>query len=679
MSTKKSPTVKHWKLSIDDQGIAWLKFDQRGSAVNTLSSSAIVELAKLLDYLDANLPTALVIASAKESSFIVGADIEEFTHIKSEQDARDLVASGQQVCARIEKLSVPSIALIHGFCLGGGLELALACDYRIAEDDPSCRVGLPEVRLGIHPAFGGTVRIIETVGPTLGLDLMLSGRSMISRSAAKSGLVDLAIPKRHFDLAVADYVKRKPAKCRAGKIQGVLNSKLVRPLLGAYLEKQVSKKAREQHYPAPYSLIDLWETHGSDREAMFQAEADSVAELASHPTSRNLVRVFFLQEALKKAGKANNAQTIKHIHVIGTGVMGGDIAAWSALQGLRVTLQDRNPESITKALKRARKLFKKKLKINRAVQGAMDRLIPDLKGDGIKSADLILEAIFEDLSVKQEVFKNVEAQARRDAILASNTSSIPIEDIAKALKKPGRLVGIHFFNPVANMQLIEVVSGPKTLKKTAASAAQFAGQIKRLPIPVKSSPGFLVNRVLVPYLIEAVRLHQEGVTMETIDEAALLYGMPMGPVELADVVGLDICKHVAENILGAENVPAELVKLVDEGSLGKKSGKGFYQYKKGKPKKQKVHIEPEQIEQIQDRLILPFLNESVACLHEQIVQNEEHLDAGVIFGTGYAPFMGGPINSIRDRGAQQMLSKLEALAKQHGERYTPNAGWTNLV
>ncbi len=670
--------LKHWSYHLDIDNIAWLSFNLANSSVNKLSSVALIELASVLDQLETKLPTALVIQSSKQAGFIVGADIEEFTRIETEQEVRDLVSRGQLICKRIESLPIATIALIHGFCLGGGLELALACDYRIAEDDPSCRLGLPEVRLGIHPAFGGTVRLLETVGATTAMDLMLSGRSVIARSAAKMGLVDRTIAKRHFNLAVADYIKRTPNKRSASKTQQLMNYGLSRTLLAKYLKKQVANKARQQHYPAPYALIDLWQQHGDDREAMFQGEIDSIVSLATHPSSRNLVRVFFLQEAMKKAAKSKTADAIKRVHVIGAGVMGGDIAAWSALQGLQVTLQDRNPESITRALHRARKLFKKKLKIDRAVQAAMDRLSPDLKGDGISKADLIIEAIFEDLSVKQSVFKEVEQKAKPDAILASNTSSIPIEKIATALSKPSRLVGIHFFNPVAKMQLIEIVSSAKTLKKVAARAAAFAVQIKRLPIHVKSSPGFLVNRVLVPYLIEAVYLHREGIAMEAIDEAALQYGMPMGPVELADVVGLDICKQVAQNILGKENVPQELLNLVESGSLGKKSGKGFYQYKKGKVVKQKAPINTAQIEEIQNRLIFPLLNESVACLEQGIVADADSLDGGVIFGTGYAPFMGGPINTIRDRDPSTMLATLNALFDKHGDRYQPQPGWESL-
>ncbi len=669
---------KHWYLGTDDEQVAWLCFDQHDSAVNTLSSATLNELAQILTQLAQDLPKALVITSAKESSFIVGADIEEFTKIKSARDARDLVERGQNVCQQLEDLPIPTIALIHGFCLGGGMELALACDYRIAEDDPSCRVGLPEVMLGIHPAFGGTVRMIEVAGPTLGMDLMLSGRSLIARSAAKAGIVDKAVPKRHFDLAVADYIERKPAKARASKAQQMLNSAASRPLLAKVLEKKVAEKARREHYPAPYSLINLWKQHGGNRKAMFAAEADSVAELVAHPTSKNLVNVFFLQEGLKKQGKIIDAQPIKHVHVIGAGVMGGDIAAWTALQGMKVTLQDRNPESVTRALKRAQTLFKKKLKIKRAVQAAMDRLHPDLNGDGLKKADLIIEAIFEDLEVKRSLFQEVQENAHSDALLATNTSSIPIEDIASVLKNPGRLVGLHFFNPVAKMQLVEIVSGPQTQAKIAARAAAFAGSIKRLPVPVKSSPGFLVNRVLVPYLIEAVYLQKEGHSIEEIDEAALQFGMPMGPVELADVVGLDICQKVASNILGEDKVPDVIKQKVDNSQLGKKSGTGFYKYKKDKPIKQQVSLTTEQVQQIQDRLILPYLNESVACLDEGIVKNEQLLDGGLIFGTGFAPFTGGPITYIREQGADKLLAKLKTFEKEHGERYTPHKGWNNL-
>ena len=401
----------------------------------------------------------------------------------------------------------------------------------------------------------------------------------------------------------------------------------------------------------------------------------------SGATAQNLVRVFLLQERLKSLGKGVDFQP-KHVHVIGAGTMGGDIAAWCALKGLTVTLQDREPKFIAPAVKRAHALFKKRLKVPHLIQAAKDRLIPDQHGSGVKSADVVIEAIIENKEAKQELFSQIESLLKPDTILATNTSSIPLDELSETLQQPDRLVGIHFFNPVAKMQLVEIVEGENTSQENKNKAAKFCRCIDRLPLPVKSSPGFLVNRILMPYLMEAVKLLEEGVPAQVIDRAATDFGMPMGPILLADTVGLDICLSVAE-ILGEAlglNVPEALRKKVKAGKLGVKSGQGFYQYKKGKQMKTKVNVDnsDSHSEDIADRLILQMLNESIACLREGVIGNMDLVDVGMIFGTGFAPFRGGPMHYMEQRGRQDIVDRLKELEGQYGERFAADAGWQTI-
>ncbi len=669
---------EHWQLEIDGDEIAWLTLDKAGAPVNTLSVDVIAELDRRLQALSEAPVKGLVIRSAKPNGFIAGADIKEFLEVRDVDEATELMRGCHTVLDRLEAFPYPTVALIHGFCLGGGLELALACRYRIAEDEPATRLGLPEVRLGIHPGFGGTVRLPRLIGPAQAMQLMLTGRSVSARAARRLGLVDYAVPRRQWLRAAREVVLHPPAPHRPGRLQRLANTAAVRPLLAAYLRRSVSRRVDECHYPAPYALIELWNKYADDPRNMLAQEAHSVAELVTGSTAQNLIRVFFLQERLKGLGKAGDFHA-EHVHVVGAGVMGGDIAAWCALRGLRVTLQDQSPERLAPAIGRAHDLFRKRLRQPRLVQAAMDRLMPDLEGLGVRHADVVVEAIFENADAKRALYQELEPRMKAGALLATNTSSIPLEELDQALAQPGRLVGLHFFNPVAKMQLVEIVHGRDTDPSVVAQATRFARQIDRLPLPVKSTPGFLVNRILMPYLLEAVLLESEGVPPELIDRAAVQFGMPMGPIELADTVGLDICLSVAEILaqsLGT-TVPQRLRNLVQAGRLGRKSGQGFYPYKKGKPQKARIRREQPPAD-LQDRLVLALLNEAVACLREGVVENEDFLDGGIVFGTGFAPFRGGPIHYIRSEGPEALRARLEALARAHGERFTPDAGWEAL-
>ncbi|MBL1142098.1 MAG: crotonase [Proteobacteria bacterium] len=673
---------RHIYVERDADGIAWLTFNQADSSANVLSAEMFVDLDAALDDIIKEPPSGLVFLSSKESGFIAGADVNAFTRIDTEVQVKELVATGQSMFNRIEVLAVPTVALIHGFCLGGGLELSLACDYRIACEDEPVRIGLPEVLLGIHPGFGGSVRLIRLIGVLSAMPLMLTGRNLDARKAKRLGIVDEVVPRRHIKTAAVKLIKNKPEFKHKGLFASLANTSLLRPLLAKMIRKQTAKKASQQHYPAPFALIDLWAHKGGDDAAMMKGEADSIARLFMHPTAKRLVRVFTLQEKLKGLGAdKKNAFEAKHVHVVGAGVMGGDIAAWCALKGMRVTLQDREPKYIGPAIKRANKLFKRRLKSKYEQQAAVDRLIPDHKGYGVEHADVIIEAIIENLDAKVALYKEFEPRLKKNAILATNTSSIPLESLAVHLDEPSRLIGLHFFNPVAKMQLVEVLRSDITDQKQLQKGMSFTRAIDRLPLPAKSSPGFLVNRILLPYLLEAVALLEEGIPATFIDKTATNFGMPMGPIRLADAVGLDICHSVAK-ILSDEldmHMPDVLSEMIEAGHFGVKSGKGFYTYKKGKPVEDKGNNVSTLTEQeVQDRMVLRLLNECVACLREGIVDESALIDAGMIFGTGFAPFRGGPMHYVEDRGITETHQELEQLEKQYGKRFAPDPGWKDL-
>ncbi len=651
------PVCRHWRAEHDKDDILWLFIDRAGEAVNALSEEVLREFDALLSYAQKTPLKGLAILSDKPSGFILGADIREFDGFT---DATAVTASIEEVhdmFRKLEGLSCPTVAAFEGYCLGGGLELALSCSYRIAKDIPSTKIGFPEVQLGIFPGFGGSARSVHQIGGLKAMELMLSARQLGARQARAVGLVDEVIG-RHEELywAARRALLGKRKSRKPTLLARASNWGIARGLLAKQMRKQTAMRAREAHYPAPYRLIDTWEALGGDRDAMMRAEAKAVGRLMVTPQADGLRRVFGLMERLKREGKKSDFRA-RRVHVIGAGVMGGDIAAWCVLQGLEVSLQDRELKLITPALQRAEALFKKKRMSPAAVKAAMERLRPDVEGAGIPLADVVIEVIVERLDAKQALLKSVEPKLREGAILATNTSSIPIEEIAAALAHPERLIGLHFFNPVAKMPLVEVVQGAQSDADTLKRGAAFCGQINRFPLPVKSSPGFLVNRVLAPYMLEAMLIHQEGVPIEAIDEAALEFGMPMGPVELADTVGLDVCVMVTKTLgdsgQASDASPAQiqagatLQKLVDEGHLGRKSGQGFYRWEKDKVLKHKERIAGHDLAPIRERLLKAYISECEAALRDGIVSDADLLDAGMIFGTGFAPFRGGPMHYLR--------------------------------
>ena len=632
--------MQHWTISRDADGLVWLTFDKAGANANTLSAAVLAELNDALDLFDRDPPQGLVIRSGKANGFIAGADVEEFGEVNNDAGALAIVKRGWDTFERLAKVGYPTLALVRGFCLGGGLELALACRYRVVVDEPGTRLGLPEVMLGIVPGWGGIKRLPKLVGAPAALDMLLTGKTIDARRARKLGLVDECVPVRIMDATARGVLRALPPSRVLGFPLALTLLPPARRFIAASAAKKVAQRARREHYPAPYAVLDLWVKYDGNALAAPASDPASIPALFRSPTAANLIRVFRLQERLKGLGKDGDFRAA-HVHVVGAGTMGGDIAAWCALRGLTVTLQDQNAERLVPAMQRAGKLFSQRLRDPRRVRDATDRLIPDVAGEGIARADVIIEAIFENVEAKRALFAALESKAKAGAILATNTSSIPLEDIAHSLADPSRLIGLHFFNPVAKMMLVEIVVGRQTRDALVPQAAAFVRQIDKLPLPVKSAPGFLVNRVLAPYLMAAMRCLDEGVSPETVDEAALAFGMPMGPIELADTVGLDICVAVGKMLGDSAAPPKKLMDAIAAGNLGRKSGRGFYAWVDGKPQKGAAGAVPEGLA---GRLIEPFVAEAKSALDQHIVADADLVDAGAIFGTGFAPFRGGPLH-----------------------------------
>jgi len=632
--------MQHWTIVREADGLAMLVLDKVGATANTLSAAVLDELNEALDLLERDPPKGLVIRSGKANGFIAGADVDEFGEVKDEAGALAIVRRGWDTFERLAHVKYPTLALVRGFCLGGGLELAMACRYRVVIDEPSTRLGLPEVLLGIVPGWGGIKRLPRLAGAPAALDLLLTGKTIDARRAKKLGVADECVPVRIMENTARGVLRALPPPRTLPLPLSLTLNPLARRFIAAQAEKQVAKRARREHYPAPYAILELFVKYDGNALAVPSSDPASIPSLLKSPTAGNLIRIFRLQERLKSLGKEGDFKAA-HLHVVGAGTMGGDIAAWGALRGLTVTLQDQNAERLVPAMKRAGKLFADRLKDPRRVRDAHDRLIPDVAGDGIGRADVIIEAIFENVEAKRSLFASLEKKARPEAILASNTSSIPLEEIATALSDPSRLIGLHFFNPVARMMLVEIVIGRDTRDSLVPQAAAFVRQIDKLPLPVKSAPGFLVNRLLAPYLMAAMHAVDEGVSPETIDEAAVAFGMPMGPIELADTVGLDICVEVGKLLGGAATPPKRLMELVSAGNLGKKTGRGYYEWVDGKPRKSAAGVAPPGLS---DRLVNPYVAEAKSALADHIVADADLVDAGAVFGTGFAPFRGGPLH-----------------------------------
>ncbi len=670
-----APVESDWQSGIGEDGIAWLALDRQGSSVNTISQGVLRGLADHLDTFERDTPKAIVIRSAKKAGFAAGADISAFNEM-SDKGAEDLLKQGHDVLDRLASLDCPTICVVHGAALGAGFELALACDWRIAIEDAS--FGFPEVQLGLHPGLGGTFRLPALIGPTEAIALMLTGKTAHTDNAKELGIADVVCRERHVKAAVDAIVAGQMKHEGAGLLARAFTLSTARALAARQMRAETAKQAPAEHYPAPYALIDLWEEHGDDADEMQAGEIASFARLLKSETSQNLRRVFFLRQGLRDNAKGDDG--ISHVHVVGAGAMGAEIAAWTALKGKTVTLGDVDNEPLAKALKLARKICNDKHLSSAESRDVLDRLMPDPKGYGISIADLVIEAAPEKPELKSKIYADLGEKMKPDAILATNTSSLPLSGLADKTKAPQHFAGLHFFNPVSKLELVEVVAHDSTSSATLDRLSAFCGAIGRLPLRVQDYPGFLVNRALTPYLLEAMVLMDEGVPKEVIDRAAIDFGMPMGPVALADQVGLDICLHVAESLREHLDKPMldvsdALRKKVEEGHTGKKAGKGFYDWSDGTPHPEHDNEGPDDLT---DRLILPMLDACVECLRKDVARSADEVDGAMIFATGFAPFRGGPMHYAKSRGNAEVTAKLLELAERHGPRFEPDAGWSRL-
>ena len=675
--------LQHWRSQVRSDGIVVLTLDRADLGVNALNRAVLDELDALVERVSFEKPKGLVFCSGKAAGFIPGADIKGFEEIHAKGQIFDWIRSGQLLFERIARLPFPTVAAIHGHCMGGGTELSLACRYRVASAADTTRIGLPEVKLGIYPGWGGSVRAPRLLGAPAAMDLMLTGRALRASQARAIGLVDKVLEAPLLLDAAIEMAKKgaqRPLKQRL--TAWATNLWPVRQVLASMMAKQVARKARKEHYPAPYTMIETWRRVGvGNIDRALLAEAKAVSTLATGSTARNLVRVFLLMERLKGLGGKDGGAplaAIQRVHVIGAGVMGGDIAAWAAFRGFDVTLQDREMTFIEAALKRADALYAKRIKDETKRAATRARLVADVDGRGVADADLVIEAIFENAEAKTALFAKAEESMKPGAILATNTSSIALTVLREGRKNPARFAGLHFFNPVAMMPLVEIVQHDALDADTTRRLAAFCKALDKLPIPVAGTPGFLVNRILAPYMQEAITLFREGVPGAVIDKAALKFGMPMGPIELVDTVGLDVAASVGRIMAEFHGQPMPEGLDVEDGKRGKKDGHGLYAWTDGKAVKPEVPAGYRAPDDLEDRLILPMVNEAVSCLHDGTVADADLLDAGVIFGTGFAPFRGGPIAYARAEGAVKLRARLEALAAAHGERFKPRPGWDAL-
>lgn len=627
---------RHFRLTRDEHDIAWLTFTDADNPVNRLHPAVLDEFNRLLDHLEANPCRAMVLQSGRQPHFIAGADVHGFSRLDTRESLEGLIRSGWELSQRIESLPWPSLALVQGQCLGGGLELALACRWLLAVDHPDTRFALPEVMLGIVPAWGGIRRLPQAIGAPAALQLMLSGRSIDARRSWRMGLCHALVPPRLAVHAARQILLGHQAAKRRTPVSARLsNLAVARPVVAALARRSLTRNDPFRHYPAPRRIIDLWQHHRGN----VLRDPATLAMLHESPVTRNLLRVFELQERLRNLGRQAGAETVTQVHVIGAGVMGGDIAAWCALRGIRTTLQDASPERLGAAYQRAGSLFRKRLDPREAAQ-AFDRLVPDFRGDGLRHADIVIEAISENVQAKIGLYATVLPRLRADAVLATNTSSFTLAQLTEGMHQPERLVGLHFFNPVARMPLVEIATDTFTDPQAAARALRFTHQIGKLPLPVQSRPGFLVNAALAPYLAQAMRCVDEGISRDLIDISLQAFGMPMGPLELVDTVGLDVARD-AGAMLQAWETPVCLTRHLERNELGRKSGRGFYEWRDGRAVKSRRLPPPDPA--LAQRIVAPLLDQA-AVLAEDVVDDADLADAGLIFGAGFPPFLGGPLH-----------------------------------
>lgn len=689
-----------------EQGLWALHFDLPGEKVNKLGPAVMTELDSVLDSLRGRSDIkALVFLSDKENIFIAGADIEVIKTIREAKEGARLAADGQAVVQKLEELPFPVIAGINGAAMGGGCELALCCKYIVVSDGPSTRIALPEVNLGVLPGFGGTVRLPERIGLQASLDYVLTGKSMNGEKAAKIGFADAVVPHQGFEqhaLAFGARVIRRqvsPHRLKSSFMSKALEGNpLGRAVMFSQARKMVMSKSHG-HYPAPLKILDvLSDNAGRNRRDALAREQKAFGELSVSDVSKRLIDLFFATEKVKKqtgvvGAKLEAKEKVGHIGLLGAGVMGGGIAQLAVHKDIPVRMKDINFQGLSTGLSAASKLFgglvKKRKMTKRQADLKMALISPTTDYSGFNRVDLVIEAVVENMEIKKKVLKETEANIRPDALFATNTSSLSVTELATASARPENVVGMHFFNPVHKMPLVEVIRGDKTSDRATMAIFELSKRLGKTPIVVKDGPGFLVNRLLMPYLNEASYLLAEGAPIEELDKAMLAFGMPMGPATLLDEVGLDVGSKVAKilhHAFGARALPCPLNdRLVEAKLLGKKAGKGFYLYdaqgKKGElnPEIYKIlgvtPVTPSKDQKANwvPRMIYPMINEAALCLAEGIVAEAQDVDLGMIMGTGFAPFRGGPLRYADSVGIDNIVKKLEELGKMVGPRFAPSA------
>ena len=698
---------------VTEDHVCVLTFDRPDSSANIFDRATLAQLDEHLKFIESNAQLkGLVITSAKKSIFIAGADLHAFSRSAQEEEVRVLVEMGQSIFNRIAKLPIPAVAAIHGACVGGGFEICLACHYRLATPDKATKIGLPETQLGLLPAWGGSTRLPRLIGLPKALDVILAGKTLAAKPALKYGLVDDLVPREYLVDVACQRIKTAGPNLRHRPLKLIsvaTNRSLVAKILNQRLQADLLKKTRG-HYPAVLKALEVV-TRGATTSISdsLARESEALVQLVQTETCKNLIRVFFLQERARKlsgvtaataaplvgSGQADQGATgqpevvapVKQLAVIGAGVMGAGIAQWASARELKVILRDLNPELVGKGMASIAKLYEQGVQRHTfsklEARSGLDRIFPAAAEVPLRNADLIIEAAVEKLEVKQQLFRRLDELAGPRTILATNTSALSISEIAAGTRHPERVVGIHFFNPVHRMQLVEVIFGPSTDPEVLRRAVKFVQQIGKLPVVVKDSPGFLVNRILMPYLIEAGHLFESGARVEDVDEAMLEFGMPMGPLRLIDEVGVDVSQHVAESLAAKFSTrlsaPAVLGKMLQAGLLGRKNGRGFYHHARNQkepevnPQIDQFHIDARAAnlsrEQLRTRMVMLMVNEAARCLEEGLVAEAADVDFAMIMGTGFAPFRGGPLRFADDLGAAQVVAEMNGLASTGATRF----------
>ncbi|MFQ5877421.1 MAG: 3-hydroxyacyl-CoA dehydrogenase NAD-binding domain-containing protein [Acidobacteriota bacterium] len=687
-------------------GLAFLIFDRPGAKVNTIDAPIVAVLEILLDRAAHDKDVrGMVVTSAKPGSFIAGADVREIQALGSAQQAESASRKGQRLFDSIERLPFPVVAAISGTCLGGGTELALACHFRVAADDPRTEIGLPEVRLGILPAWGGTQRLPRRVGLSAALDMILTGKTLDARRALRAGLVDAVAPPEYL-LEAAERMVREAADGKRAPRRRMGDGSLARlnPIRRARLavaarlaRRRLGRRLNEAHYPAPFRALETV-IHGLKHgtESGLRREMENVGQLAVGPTSKNLVALFFLQQAARKEGGAGAAaapRKVGAVTVVGAGTMGGGIAQALSRAGIAVRLKDIEIGALARGMRAAHELSAAELRKGRIQRREFDQRMalirPTLDYSGVRRCDVVLEAVVESIDVKRKVLQEIEAAIPEGTIFATNTSSLPIAEIASSARRPQDVVGMHFFNPVHRMPLVEVIRGPRTSDEAVATVAALARRIGKSSVVVSDSPGFLVNRILTTYLGEALVMLEDGARIEEVDRTMVDFGMPMGPFAVLDRVGIDVAAHVAAVLTEAfrERVPRSpaLQILREKGWLGRKSGRGFYVYRHGRrgggepaarevnagvyslvSARERMSLDPAPTE---SRLVLPMINEAARCLESGIVASPAEVDLAMVLGVGFPPFRGGLLRHADALGAAAVVQGLEVLAERHGTRF----------